>query len=178
MIVAMEKVSIFETSVIIYQTKRCYIPGGSHLQGVFWPAKYFYPPMAVSFRGLVRWSCLCSVTNVRWNVLTNHMQNWTDICYFRLLSFTYCDVLFCSCVRFRTRMGQGRNVYGVLVGKPEGQRPLVRPRRRREMGSKRTLGSLLGGGVWSGFSWLGIGTVGGLLWMRWWTFGFWHHGFS
>jgi hypothetical protein len=35
-----------------------------------------------------------------------------------------------------------------------------------------------GGGVWSGFTWLRIGTVGGLLWMRWWTFGFWRHGVS
>jgi hypothetical protein len=34
------------------------------------------------------------------------------------------------------------------------------------------------GGVWSGFTWLRIGTVGGLLWMRWWTFGFWRHGVS
>jgi hypothetical protein len=33
-------------------------------------------------------------------------------------------------------------------------------------------------GVWSGFTWLRIGTVGGLLWMRWWTFGFWRHGLS
>jgi hypothetical protein len=27
-------------------------------------------------------------------------------------------------------MGEGRGVYRVLVGKPEGKRPLVRPRRR------------------------------------------------
>jgi hypothetical protein len=33
-------------------------------------------------------------------------------------------------------------------------------------------------GVWSGFTWLRIGAVGGLLWMRWWTFGFWRHGAS
>jgi hypothetical protein len=33
-------------------------------------------------------------------------------------------------------------------------------------------------GVWSGFTWLRIGTVGGLLWMRWRTFGFWLHGIS
>jgi hypothetical protein len=26
--------------------------------------------------------------------------------------------------------GEGRGVYGVLVGKPEGKRPLGRPRRR------------------------------------------------
>jgi hypothetical protein len=25
---------------------------------------------------------------------------------------------------------------------------------------------------WSGFNWLGIGTCGGLLWMRWWKLGF------
>jgi len=28
------------------------------------------------------------------------------------------------------RMGEERGVYGVLVGKPEGRRPLGRPRRR------------------------------------------------
>ena len=28
------------------------------------------------------------------------------------------------------RMGEGRGVHGVLVGKPEGKRPLGRPRRR------------------------------------------------
>jgi hypothetical protein len=33
-------------------------------------------------------------------------------------------------------------------------------------------------GVCSGFTWLRIGTVGRLLWMRWWTFGFWRHWFS
>jgi hypothetical protein len=31
------------------------------------------------------------------------------------------------------------------------------------MGSKLTLGRLVGEGVWSGFNWLRIGTVGGLL---------------
>jgi hypothetical protein len=32
------------------------------------------------------------------------------------------------------RMEQGRNLYRVLVGKPEGRRPLGRPRRRWEDG--------------------------------------------
>jgi hypothetical protein len=32
--------------------------------------------------------------------------------------------------RHVARIGDGRNVYGVLVGKPEGKRPLERPRRR------------------------------------------------
>jgi hypothetical protein len=36
----------------------------------------------------------------------------------------------------------------------------------------------LAGGLWSGFTWLTIGIAGGLLWMRWWTFGFWRHGVS
>jgi len=31
-----------------------------------------------------------------------------------------------------TRMGEGRGVYRVLVGKPEGKRPQGRPRRRWE----------------------------------------------
>jgi hypothetical protein len=30
------------------------------------------------------------------------------------------------------RIGEGRDVYRVLVGKPEGKRPLERPRRRWE----------------------------------------------
>jgi hypothetical protein len=29
-------------------------------------------------------------------------------------------------------MGEGRGTYGVLVGKPEGKRPLRKPRRRWE----------------------------------------------
>jgi hypothetical protein len=45
------------------------------------------------------------------------------------------------------------------------------------MGSKWTLGRLVGE-VWSGFTWLRIGIVGGLMWMWWWTFGFWHNGVS
>jgi hypothetical protein len=60
------------------------------------------------------------------------------------------------------RMGEGRNMYRVLVGKPEGKRPLERPRRRWEDGIKTDLREI-GWGVWSGFIWLRIGTVGGLM---------------
>jgi hypothetical protein len=60
-------------------------------------------------------------------------------------------------------MGEGRNVYRVLVGKPEGERSLEGPRRRWEDGIKMDLGDIVWGGLWSGFTWLRIGTVGWLL---------------
>ena len=37
------------------------------------------------------------------------------------------------------RLGEGRGVHRVLVGKPEGKRPLGRPRRRREDNIKMDL---------------------------------------
>jgi hypothetical protein len=43
------------------------------------------------------------------------------------------------------RMGQGRKVYKVLLGKPEGKRPLGRPRRRREDGIRMDLRETGGG---------------------------------
>jgi hypothetical protein len=59
-------------------------------------------------------------------------------------------------------MGEGTNVYRGLVGKFEGKIPLGRPRRRCEDGVKMDLREI-GSGVWSGFTLLRIGTVGGLL---------------
>jgi hypothetical protein len=44
-------------------------------------------------------------------------------------------------------MAEGRNVYGVLVGKPEGKRPLERPRHRWEDGIKMALRETSWGGV-------------------------------
>jgi hypothetical protein len=37
------------------------------------------------------------------------------------------------------RMGEGRNVYNILMGKPEGKRPLERPRRRWKDGIRTDL---------------------------------------
>jgi hypothetical protein len=51
-----------------------------------------------------------------------------------------------ACVR------EGRNVYRVLVRKPEGERPLGRPRRRWEDGIRMDPLERLVGGVWSGFT--------------------------
>jgi len=42
-------------------------------------------------------------------------------------------------------MGEGRGVHRVLVGKPEGKRPLGRPRRRWEDNSKMELQEVGGG---------------------------------
>jgi hypothetical protein len=57
-------------------------------------------------------------------------------------------------------MGEERKVYEVLVGKPEGKRPLGRPRRRWEDGIRMDLRET-GLGVWIGFDWLRTGTGGG-----------------
>jgi hypothetical protein len=70
-------------------------------------------------------------------------------------------------IKARTRWpGGGRKVaYRVLVGKPEGKRPLVRPMRRWEHNSKMDLQVVgLGRGrVWPGLIGFRIGTRGGHL---------------
>jgi hypothetical protein len=47
-------------------------------------------------------------------------------------------------------MGEERKVYKVLVGKPEGKRPLARPRRRWADGIKMDL---------RGIGWVGVGWI-------------------
>jgi hypothetical protein len=54
-------------------------------------------------------------------------------------------------------MGAERKVYKALVGKPEGKRPLGRPRRRWEDGIRLYLREI-GWGVWIGFDWPRIWT--------------------
>ena len=44
--------------------------------------------------------------------------------------------------------GEGRGVHRALVGKPEGKRPLGRPRRRWEDNIKMDLREVGGGGDW------------------------------
>ena len=63
------------------------------------------------------------------------------------------------------RMGEDRGVHRVLVGKPDGKRPLGRPRRRWEDNIKMDLQEV-GEGCGDGWSWLRIGTGGGHLWVR------------
>jgi Cu2+-containing amine oxidase len=59
-------------------------------------------------------------------------------------------------------MEERRVVYRVSVGKPEGKRPLGRPSPRWEDNNKMDFQEV-GCGVWTGYSWLRIGTGGGLL---------------
>jgi hypothetical protein len=47
-------------------------------------------------------------------------------------------------------MGEGRNLYRVVVRKPEGKRPLERPRRRWEGGIKMDLGEI----GWRSVEWI------------------------
>jgi hypothetical protein len=60
------------------------------------------------------------------------------------------------------RMGERRGVYRVLVGKPEGKRPLGRPRRKGGI-ILRWIFRKWDVRVWFGSSWLRIRTGGGLL---------------
>jgi hypothetical protein len=46
------------------------------------------------------------------------------------------------CAGHVARMGEGRGVYRILVGRPEGKRPLGRPRRRWEDNIKMDLGEI------------------------------------
>jgi hypothetical protein len=60
-----------------------------------------------------------------------------------------------------TRMGEKRNAYRILVGNPEGKRPLGRPRRQWVDNIKMHLREI----GWDGMDWiwLRIGTIEGLL---------------
>jgi hypothetical protein len=59
-------------------------------------------------------------------------------------------------------MGEERGVHRVLVGKPEGKRPLGRPRHRSEDNVKMDLQEVEGV-MGTGGSWLRIGMGGGHL---------------
>ena len=62
--------------------------------------------------------------------------------------------------RHVARMGEERGVYRVLVEKPEGKRPLGRPRCRWVVNIRTDLQVV---GIWTGLGWPRIETGGGLL---------------
>ena len=59
-------------------------------------------------------------------------------------------------------MGEESGVYRVLVRRSEGKRPLGRPR-RRWVDNIKIIFRKWDVGVWTGSSWLMVGTVGGHL---------------
>jgi hypothetical protein len=59
-------------------------------------------------------------------------------------------------------MEEKRNAYRILVGKPDGKRPLGRSRRMWVDNIKKNLREI-GWDVWIGLFWLRVGTSGGLL---------------
>jgi len=59
-------------------------------------------------------------------------------------------------------MGENRATYRILVGEPEGKRPLGRRRCRWEDNIKMDIQEV-GWGSWAGSIWLRIGTGGGHL---------------
>jgi len=62
------------------------------------------------------------------------------------------------------RMGEERGVYRVLVGKPEGRRPLGRQRRKWVDNIRMDVRWDVG--IWTGLGWPRIETGGGRLWVR------------
>jgi hypothetical protein len=54
------------------------------------------------------------------------------------------------------RMGENRNAYSLLVGKPEEKRPLGRPRRSCVDNIRMDLGE----GRWGGVDWIGLAQDG------------------
>jgi hypothetical protein len=62
-------------------------------------------------------------------------------------------------------MAENSNTYRILVGKPEGKRPLVGPRCRWEANIKMDL-KIYDGMMWIRLAWLRIGTSSRTLWVR------------
>ena len=64
-----------------------------------------------------------------------------------------------------SHMAENRNTYRILVGKPEGKRPLLRPRCRQKANIKMDL-KIYDGRVWIRLAWLMIGTSSRILWIQ------------
>jgi hypothetical protein len=79
-----------------------------------------------------------------------------------LVKYNYSDEVKDDDMGRARSMHEKTNAYRVLVGKPEGKRPLERPRHRWEDNTKMSLRENYGV-AWTGLIWLRMGTRGGLL---------------
>jgi hypothetical protein len=87
------------------------------------------------------------------------MGGWRKLHNEELLDF-YCSPSIIRMIKLRwaehvARKGEKRNVYMVLVGKPEGKKPLERPGRRWVDNIKVDLGET----GWGGMDWIGLAQV-------------------
>jgi hypothetical protein len=100
-------------------------------------AHFLHSGLSVS---LIKWRCLrrvlCPVTELEWRKLHNEELNdlYTVPNIMRVVKSRRI-----RWARHVARMGEERGVHRVLVGKPEGKRPLGRPRRRWEDNIKMDL---------------------------------------
>jgi hypothetical protein len=90
------------------------------------------------------------IPTIRRNILFPHLFNLRPTHFAYHFDFKYRYLKFVL------------HAYKILVGMPEGKRPLGRPRRRWQDNVKMYLKET-GFGVWIGIIWLRIGTGGGLL---------------
>jgi hypothetical protein len=67
--------------------------------------------------------------------------------------------------RHVARKGEKKIAYSLLVGKPQGKRPLGRPRRRWVYNIRIELGEV-GWGVWTGLVWLRRALVNSVINLR------------
>ena len=67
-----------------------------------------------------------------WNKFAGAFPYIKKVYIIKIYSRLFNKVLTEEWVGHVARLGEGRGVYRVLVGKPEGRRPLGRPRRRWE----------------------------------------------
>ena len=97
-------------------------------------------------------SCVCAAFGWSWVSVSVHTGHSTNLIFTKIISTKYyyyylLQLKFNSMVKSRrmswaghvARMGKGRGVHRVLVGKPERKRPLGRPRRRWEDNIKMDL---------------------------------------
>jgi len=95
---------------------------------------------------------------------------WQSCLFYEELNDLYCSPNIVRVIKSRkmrwaghvARMGEERGVYRVLVGKPEGRRPLRRPRRRWVDNIRMDLQEV-GCGYMVGLGWPRIETGGGRL---------------
>ena len=179
-------------SVIVYVFSRDYICSNkinAHFLGALTNLRKvtisFVMSVYLSIRPSVRPSVCVSVFHIQ--KLGSHQADFRVICYLRIfrnyvgnvrgqrlhneeLNDLYSSpniVLVIKSRRMRwvghvARMGEESGVYRVLLGKPEGKRPLGRPRRRWVDNIRMNLQER-DVGIWTGLGWPRIETGGGRL---------------